>query len=311
MSKEKKSNESVINKEGMIDIFSDMRDQFSLMASEFKKFKDSKNQEMACLDDAMREVSLKLNFYEQRELNRVMDIDGLDTGNEKDIKQIVITHISSLGIEIYPSDIINAYVFTKRQKGSERKAIRVTFLHEFVKYDIMRKKIRMHRNKLSPVFFSHVLTRPNLAILMEGKKLKKENKIIDIKLLNGRLYVFHSDGKKILVECMDDLFQIVDDDKSSNITDEIKDLNHPPKPTSQNVQDSSKSTPKSIPQKISNNKNDTQSHSDTSHNDTSHIDNGYDSISPSTLNQVSKNDENISKEGRIKRNRKKKHNSKK
>jgi hypothetical protein len=241
MTKGKKSNDdSAVDKEALINIFGEMKDQFSMMAREFKEFKEKKSSEVICLENALMDMSDRLNFYEQKELNRVMNIDGLFLNGSKDVKNFVINYIATLGIQFLPSDIINAYEYTKRQGNSERKAIRVTFLHEFAKYQVMRQKIRMHRNNSTSVFFSHVLTRSNLAIMMEGKRLKKENKIADIKLLNGRLYAFLLSGAKIPIENMDDLFQATtDDEKPQNASsDETETPKQQSKIASHDKQDS-------------------------------------------------------------------------
>jgi hypothetical protein len=285
MSKGKTSNDdNTADKEAMINILSEMRtwmkDQFSTMAKEFKEFKEKKTSEVDCLEDAIWEMSEKLNFYEQKELNRVMDIDGLHLDGIKDVRNFVINYITTLGIQFSPSDIINAYVYTKRQRSNERKAIRVTFLHEFAKYQVMRQKIRMHRNNSTSVFFSHVLTRSNLAILMEGKKLKNEGKIADIKFLNGRLYAFLLNGTKTPIESTDRLLQAINDEKPLIESDKIKTPIQQPEAASNNAQ---KSTP------VSSQSSRTKENNARSINEKSNTAN-Y-SISPSTSNLVLKNDQ--------------------
>jgi hypothetical protein len=216
MTKSKQVNSSAaanaVDFETMMKYIIDMKEQFSLVSSQMKEHMERKNSEVANIEAAMREMCVKLNFYEQQSLNSMMDIDGLRFDDKHDLKSVVLHYIGSLGLEIACTDIINVFAFTKGHDKSRRKVLRVRFLHEFVKLQVMRHKIKMHKLTYSPVFFSHVLTRPNLQIIMQGKSFKKEKKISDIKLLSGRLYVFLLNRRKVLVEHMDDLFDTIQSD---------------------------------------------------------------------------------------------------
>lgn len=223
MSKDKNSNATgtSIDIGELMKFINDLCGQFSRLSGQINDFTEKKESEIVLLNDAMREVSVKWNFYEQRELKSMMDIDGLRFDENKNYKNSVINYITSLGIDIAHSDIIDVFVYTKRQKNNERKVLRVTFLHEFIKRRVMREKIRLHKDKpTTTVFFSHVLTRSNVAMLMEAKKLKREKRISDVKFLNNQLFAFPlCNGNKIPLACMHDLSQFDDEIPSTPCDD--------------------------------------------------------------------------------------------
>lgn len=213
---------NAVDFETMMKFIIDMKEQFSLVSSQMKEHMDRKDSEVTNIEAAMREMCVKLNFYEQQSLNSMMDIDGLQFDDKHDLKSVVLDYIGSLGLAIACTDIINVFALTKGHDKSRSEVLRVKFLHEFVKLQVMRHKIKMHKFAFSPVFFSHVLTRPNLHMIMQGKSFKKENKISDIKLLSGRLYVFLLNGRKVLIEHMDDLFERIHSDPPASDSSKLE-----------------------------------------------------------------------------------------
>lgn len=297
MSKEKDSNATgtSIDVGGLMKFMNDMCGQFSRLSTQINDFKEKKESEIALLHDAIKEASVKLNFHEQRNLNSMMDIDGLLFDERKKFKDSVIDYINSLGIEIASSEIIDVFVYTKRQRNNERKILRVTFVHEFIKRRVMRDKIRQHKDTSTTVYFSHVLTQSNLAMLMEGKKLKKENRISNIKLLNDRLFVFPlCNGSKIPVASMDDLTQF----EAGNLSAPF-DVPMPPQENSLVVDDSKES-------KVDDNDG-TKTMKGKQKKSKSSVKSNVDSISPSTSDNASKEKEKSStSEGRTTRSKTKK-----
>lgn len=57
-----KGKESAEEREAMRKVFAEMKDQFSDMAKEFKNFQERRNSVIADLEDAMIEMSVKLNY---------------------------------------------------------------------------------------------------------------------------------------------------------------------------------------------------------------------------------------------------------
>lgn len=163
---------------------------------------------------------MRLNIIEQNNLSKLMEIKGIErSALEKvnNLKGYVIDLFASYDIKCSDESIESVYVKDVRTKNASYSVIIVNFTNEPAKKSVMLKKISKKDEK--NLFFNHVLTAYNRALLYKAKKVGKETNLSFVSFRDGKVHMKKDRGSRsVIIRCFEDIDELASRNTANNST---------------------------------------------------------------------------------------------
>lgn len=177
----------------------DTNNQVGVIKSDVKKIKEKQS-----VND------IRLNILEQNNLSSLMEIKGVEKKSlEKinDLKGYLINLFASYDFVCSEGQIEYAYVKEVKSKGGQVSVIIVKFINEVIKKNLMINKFKKKDER--KLFFNHVLTSYNRALLGKAKSVGKELNLPMVSFRDGKVHMRKDrESRSIIIRSFNDFEEL-------------------------------------------------------------------------------------------------------